>query len=171
MARRRRWIWIAVGTVTVLLLTVIALRRSPYAFLDRFQPTRSEGSLSDFVASYSSSSARTPTGQYELLLFKKDAPEILKAMEKELTPRRGFYRSGGDSSATWWEFSDMGKVSSAFMALGASGAGYFVKGDGVMQRIVTGLAGDEPFECAVLIIDKPSWFDNALDSARRFFRF
>lgn len=81
---------------SIILATV---KRSPYVFLDRFNPRRVEANMAELSKLMSPSVKRSGLPRITVLEFRReDGPAVLAAMQSELTTARGF--SSRDESAT-----------------------------------------------------------------------
>jgi len=175
--------WTAILAVLVLMVALfIAIPRSPYAFLNSFNPRYVEVDLKDIRIPIAFS---PPKGsRITLLVFRyEDAPKVLGAIRASLTPERGF---------------NPGRWNAASTLHGEEAFCEFVRGmpptapsmdppdDGVLfsaGRSAEGLRSayedrqGQPSTyregapaCIVLLSERPTWFDQAIGRIFHFTR-
>jgi len=166
--------------------TVAALHRSPYAFLDCFHPRRVEVDVEKLWASLPSRVPRPAELRKEtLLVFRQsDSAAVLAAMNRELTPGRGFraedryasLRKTGSDLGVAWQFLQGPPLGPGVTPVAGESA-LFMSGRGAaVEEVafeqgsfkVAGLPSSESEPCIVILDQRESWIERYLDAVRRF---
>jgi len=191
MAKTRRVaLWIAGSIVVIVaaLAMVASFHRPPYAFLDRFHPRKTRVDMVKVFAREGIAS-KAPIPTITILEFNvEDGPAVLKAMQKELTPARGFNSrnengiSIPDSTEARWQFAQ-GTLPPPTSSVVPKEASYYMRGTMATftKEFLIGSAGagkrpippkpGSPSACIVLLAHDETWVERTIGAVRVFFHF
>ncbi|HVT13707.1 MAG TPA: hypothetical protein VHE55_15690 [Fimbriimonadaceae bacterium] len=183
-ARGKPWRWIVAGAGAMLaaIACLLAFRRDPYAFLNRFHPRKVDVDFARALGAPPPGSKARPvvsSPKIKMLVFRtEDAGLVLKAMEEEFTPSRGLSKRHmfHDDSDDNWEFF-RGSPPSPSSASLPDGSALYSCGEAAASEewmfehgttLGTVGKGGEKTACIVFLFHDANWLDRSLDAIRAF---
>lgn len=166
---------------------LVAFRRDPYSFLNRFHPrvVRVDAVNMEAVPPGAVAAKRRKPMRTTMLVFRTaDAAAILKAMKEELVARRGFLEQdlAGphplSPNDVIWEFAE-GSLPSPDPSAPRTAASMYASGytaaeeEDIFERGLARIEHDpdtpkQRNACIVVLVHEENWVDGALDKVRGF---